>query len=91
MEPLRCLCGLCLLFPETDLGPLVGHRLGKELESRVVAVWVDKAIVEEVPSHWSSDRHLVTWCPRLPNMSLKKRFMLASGKCLPPLFLSVLV
>ena len=53
------------------MGPLVGHRLGKELESRVVAVWVDKAIVEEVLSHWFSGRHLVTWCPRLPNMSLK--------------------
>lgn len=55
MEPLRCLCGLCLLFPErdgcSDLGPLVGHRLRKELESRVLAVWVDEAIVEEVLSH----------------------------------------
>lgn len=95
MEPLRCLCGLCLLFLErdgcSDLGPLVGHRLGKELESRVVAVWVDKAIVEEVLSRWSSGRHLVTWCPRLPSMCLRKRFMVASGKCLPPLFLSVLV
>lgn len=53
------------------MGPLVEHRLGKELESRVVAVWVDKAIVEEVLSHWFSGRRLVTWCPRLPNMSPK--------------------
>lgn len=86
MEPLCCLCGLCLLFPErdecSDLGLLVGHRFGKELESRVLTVWVDKAIVEEVLSHWSSCGHLVTWCPRLPGMYLRKRFMVASGEML---------
>lgn len=83
MEPLCCLCGL---FPErdgcSDLGPLVGHWLGKELESRVLAIWVDKAIVEEVLSRWSSCRHLVTWCPGLPSRYLRKRFMVASGEML---------